>query len=209
MKVYFRPLTCSMSARIVAIEAGLDIVFEEVGERAQTPEQLAKFQSLSFDAHVPVLSISSNEHLIEGPAILQYLAACAPASGLMPERNTFECALVQQWLNYTSSELHKTVFTPMMASNSPKEVRDHARKALQSRFDYLDGALQRNKFLVSTFTIADAYLYPILNWCDVARVNIADWPAIASYRDRLRQRPSIAQALALEAPLYFQGHKPS
>jgi glutathione S-transferase len=206
MKLYFRPLACSMSVRIVAAEAGLELAYEEVGDHAQTPTQAADFRRAGFNGQVPVLVLGDGQSLLEGPAILQYLADLAPDARLMPPPGTFERARVQQWLNFSSAELHKGVFSPLLTPASPPEVRRHALASLETRFDFLDHALHGRGYLVDAFTVADAYLYPILNWCEPAQVDITRWPDIARYRAFLRERPSISAALQLEAELYFQRH---
>ena len=51
------------------------------------------------------------------------------------------------------------------------------------------------------FSVADAYLLAVLNWCESAHVDIAAWPVLEAYRSRLRQWPSIARAMKAERPL--------
>jgi glutathione S-transferase len=50
--------------------------------------------------------------------------------------------------------------------------------------------------------VADAYLFTVLNWSIATPVDLARWPALKSYYSRMRQRPSIAKALAEERALY-------
>jgi glutathione S-transferase len=58
------------------------------------------------------------------------------------------------------------------------------------------------KFLLDHFTVADAYLYAVLNWSVGARVSLSRYPAIKEYHRRLRIRPSIAKAYQEEVLLY-------
>ena len=53
----------------------------------------------------------------------------------------------------------------------------------------------------SRFTVADAYLLAVLNWCEYSKVPIAEWPVLAAYRERVRTRPAVARAMAAEWPL--------
>jgi glutathione S-transferase len=49
-----------------------------------------------------------------------------------------------------------------------------------------------------TFTIADAYLYVMLTWCEKQGIDIALWPNLHDYEDRISRRPSVIEALAQE-----------
>ena len=62
---------------------------------------------------------------------------------------------------------------------------------------HLDGA----DYLVGSFSVADAYLLSILNWCEHAGVPITDWPVLLGWRTRMRKRPSVARAMGAEMPL--------
>ena len=53
-------------------------------------------------------------------------------------------------------------------------------------------------------SVADAYLVTVLNWTIATPIKLADWPALSAYVTRLRQRPSVARALAEEGRLYAE-----
>ena len=48
------------------------------------------------------------------------------------------------------------------------------------------------------FTVADAYLYTILNWGQWTDIDIAKWPALAAYMARVAARPGVRAALVAE-----------
>ena len=49
-----------------------------------------------------------------------------------------------------------------------------------------------------TFTVADGYLFNVLRWTAFTGINLAKWPALKAYADRLEQRPSIKASLEAE-----------
>ncbi len=55
--------------------------------------------------------------------------------------------------------------------------------------------------------MADAYLGTVLNWAVFAGVELAQWPQVHTYYQRLLQRPSFARALAEELALYQEEQK--
>ena len=63
---------------------------------------------------MPALDLGNGDVLTENPAILQYLADANPDANLAPPAGTIERARLQEWLNFTSSELHKA-FSPLFS----------------------------------------------------------------------------------------------
>ena len=64
--------------------------------------------------------------LTEGPAILQYIADKVPAAKLAPANGTIERYRLQEWLNFISTELHKS-FSPLFNPAMPEEAKQIAR----------------------------------------------------------------------------------
>lgn len=204
MKLFFRPLACSLAVRIVAEELGLPLAYHDVDDGTQSPEDRAEFLRHGFGGHVPLLVTDDGQAIHEGPAILQYLADASGARQLLPAPGTVARARVQQWLNFASAELHRGVFSPLMAKDVPDGARQHAKALAGPRFAHLERALEGRDHLAEGFTLADAYLLPLLNWCETAGIRLADWPVVAGYRDRLRRRPSVERAIRFEAELYYR-----
>ena len=62
--------------------------------------------------------------------------------------------------------------------------------------------LQRRPHLVGeSFTVADAYFAWSLMLLRRAGVDIAEWPALAAYLERVLERPAVRQAVAIEQEL--------
>ena len=43
------------------------------------------------------------------------------------------------------------------------------------------------------FSVADAYLYTVLNWSRATSIDVARWSVIKAYLSNLRKRPSVAK----------------
>jgi glutathione S-transferase len=97
--------------------------------------------------------------------------------------------------------LHKAVFIPLLGKSAGPEERAAALARVAKPFGVLSKHLEEKAFLEDRFTVADAYLLSVLNWCEHSGVPIADWPVLLDYRTRLRARPSVARAMAEEWPL--------
>lgn len=203
MKLYFSPLACSMASRITAYEADLPIDFIAVDFKAggRLPDG-CDFHAVTPMGQVPAVETETGEVISENAAVLQYLADLVPESGLAPHAGTIERYRLQQWLTFIGTELHKQLFIPLLDATSPQGAKDFARQRGERPLRYLDAYLAGNDYLLEGFSIADAYLVTVLNWAQYSGVDLATYPAIAAYQQRLTQRPSIARAFGDETTLY-------
>ncbi|MGO9832286.1 MAG: glutathione transferase GstA [Myxococcaceae bacterium] len=195
MKLFYSPGACSLSPHIVLREAGIPYQLEKVDLKTHTTAGGADFYSVNSKGYVPTLQLDDGRVLTEGPAIVQYLADRKPESGLAPAAGTFERAQLQEWLNYIGTELHKSLgalFNPKLAS----EVKESTVAGLQKKFDYLAKQLSGKKFLLGdAFSVADAYLYTILRWADLFKIDLGKWPALQEYLARIAARPAVKVSL--------------
>ena len=53
-------------------------------------------------------------------------------------------------------------------------------------------------FAGDTFTVADAYLFTILNWSNFQKIDMGKWPNIQAYMGRVAARPKVQEALKAE-----------
>jgi glutathione S-transferase len=150
---------------------------------------------------VPVLRTDAGEVLTENPVVLQYVAESFPNAGLAPWDAGGRYRL-QQWLSFIGSELHKTVFTPLLDPSSPAGAKEFARTKGAARFARLDAHLAGRDYLLDRFSVADAYLTTVLNWCAPAGFDLSPYGAVQEYHRRMLTRPSVAKAVGEEHALY-------
>jgi glutathione S-transferase len=198
MKLYYAPGACSLSPHIVLREAGIPCELEQVDNREKKTKSGGNFWEVNPKGQVPVLELDEGGRLTEGPVIVQYLADKKPASGLAPACGTPERYRVQEWLNFTTSELHKT-YGPIFRPTTPDEYKKLSKENLGKRFDWLDQQLAGRQYLMGDkFTIADAYLFTVLRWSPRIEVDLAKWPNVKAYVDRVGARPKVREALQAE-----------
>ena len=200
MELYFAPLACSMATRIALYEAGADARYIQRGRDKRLADG-SDFYQINSLGMVPTLRTDDGALLTENAAILQYVAASFPQAELAPAGGIARARL-QQWLSFIGTELHKAVFIPLLQAKAPTEAKTYARGLAEARLGILDKHLTDREFLLDKFSVADAYLFTVLNWSRAANVDLAPWPAIMAYIKRLRARPSVAKALAEERALY-------
>ena len=187
MKLFIKPGACSLSPHIIAREAGLTV--EVI--RADTKSE--DFRKLNPKGYVPVLQLDDGQVLTEGAVIAQYLADQKPASQLAPKAGTFERYRLQEWLNYIATEVH-TGFSPLFRK-PPAEFRAQLVDALSQKFAFLANRLEKSAFIAGEkFTVADAYLYTVLTWSKGQGIELAQWPALKAWFDKVSARPAVQEA---------------
>jgi glutathione S-transferase len=201
MDLYFSPLACSLASRIALYEAGAEARFIEVDPKSKRTPDGADYREIYPVGLVPLLRLDDGSLLRENAAILQYIAARYPQAELVPA-DAAERARVQQWLSFIGTELHKGLFIPLFDQKAPEGTRPHVLKKQESRLKYLNDYLSGRDFLLDRFTVADAYLYTVLNWTTATSVDLTTFPAIQQYHRRLQKRPSVAKAFQEELALY-------
>ncbi|WNG41043.1 glutathione S-transferase [Archangium violaceum] len=203
MQLYYSPLACSMAARIAFYESGADATFIEVDPKTKLTRDGKDFREIHPLGLVPTLRTDEGDILTENAAILQYVADFYPKAKLAPT-DRMERARLHEWLCFIGTELHKALFTPLLDPKAPEGAKAYALEKGASRLSHLDKHLTGREFLLDRFSVADAYLFTVLNWSVVTPVDLKKWPAISAYVARLRDRPSVAKAFAEERVLYTE-----
>ena len=198
MKLYFAPGACSLSPHIVMRETGANYELEQVNNQEKKTKSGTDYWTINAKGQVPVLEFDNGERLTEGPVIVQWIADQNPASGLVPPAGKLERYRVQEWLNFITSELHKT-FGPIFRPTTPDAFKALSKENLGKRFDWLDKQLAGKNYLMGDkFTVADAYLFTVLRWTARIDMDLAKWPNLKAYVDRVAARPKVQEALKAE-----------
>lgn len=203
MKIYFSPLACSLASRISLYEAGADAAFVEVDSRTKRTSDGADFRAINPLGLVPTLVMDDGEVLTENAAILQYIAEQFPRASLAPT-DALGRARLRQWLSFIGTELHKSLYVPLLDKKAPEGAKAFALSKANSRLAWVSAHLEGREHALGTFSVADAYLFAVLNWSTVTPVDLSAWPTITAYYKRLHERPSVARAFAEERRLFGQ-----
>ena len=199
MELYFAPLACSMASRIALYEGELPARFIQVSTRTKRLADGSDFLPINPLGQVPVLRTDGGNLLRENAVILAHIAGQSAALRPGDEAQRLEVA---QWLSFIATELHKLVFAPLLDPTSNDGAREFARAKAESRFDFLQARLAAGEFLAGRFSVADAYLAVVLNWTRFVGIDLARWPAVQAYFERISARPAVARAMAEEFSLF-------
>ena len=198
MKLYYSVGACSLAVHITLREAGLP--FDLVAAPTKT-HQLADgtdYYSINPLGYVPVLELEDGVRLMEGPAIVQYIADQVPEKSLAPASGTVARAQMQGWLNFTAIELHGN-FAPLFNPLMPADYKPLVVNKLRSRLAWLDTQLAGKQYLLGdSFSVADPYLFNVTNWAPLVKVDISGFSHIADFRARMKARPAVMAAMKAE-----------
>ena len=198
MQLYFAPGACSLASHITAREAGINLDLKRADTKTKKLEDGSDYLAVNSKGAVPALKLDNGQVLTEGVAIMQYLADQKPESNLAPKNGTMERYRVQEWLNYITSEVHKS-FSPLWNPTADPAVKEYASANLFKKFDWLESQLKGKKFLTGdAFTIADAYLFTVVNWTNFLGIDLAKWPALKEFQARVAARPKVQEAMDAE-----------
>jgi glutathione S-transferase len=199
MKLYFSPNACSLSPHIALREAGLPFELDRVNFGTKKTKTGEDFLAINPKGYVPTLKLDDGQVLTEGPAIVQYIADRKPESGLAPAAGTLERYRLQEWLNYISTELHKS-FSPLFNPKTPAETKQLVKDQLATKFGFISKKLEAHPFLMGDkFTVADGYLFTVLRWTKFVDIDLSQWPVLTAYAARISDRPAVREALAAES----------
>ena len=197
MKLYFTPGACSLAPHIVLEELGLSHELDQVDLKAKKTQSGADFLSLNAKGYVPALQLDNGHLLTEGLVISQYLADLKPEAGLIPAAGE-ERYQLQSVMVFISTELHKpmgSMFNPAQSA----DARQAAEATLTKRLGWIVEQLGDNDYLFANqFSIADAYLFTVLNWANIVKFDLTPWPTLAAFSARVAQRPAVQAALKAE-----------
>lgn len=197
MKLYYSTGACSLSPHIALREAGADFQLVKVGRDKQTDDG-QDFRKLNPYGYVPALQLDDGEVLTEGPAIVQYIADQFPSAQLAPANGTIARYRLQSALGFINSELHKTIGS-LFAPGLDDATKAATVEKIDSRLKQLSTQMEGKDWIVNdTYSVADGYLFVVLRWLGIFKIDINQWPLLAAHQARVGARPAVQAALEAE-----------
>ncbi|MDA9405434.1 glutathione binding-like protein [Bradyrhizobium sp. CCBAU 45384] len=202
LQLYFSPMACSLASRIALMEAGLEARYHQVHLATKTiADGERDFRGISAKGAVPVLVLENGERLTESAAVLQYIADLKPERGLAPRPGDLDRYRLQEWLSFVGTEIHKAFLFPTFWYKDDGSLAK-PRARISQTLSVPSAHLTDREFLVgSSFTVADAHLAWALLLLRPAGVDVAQWPSLARYLERMQARPVVREAIAIEMAL--------
>jgi glutathione S-transferase len=198
MKLYFSPGACSLASHIVLRESGLPFTPVRASTKTHKLDDGTDYYTINPRGYVPLLELDDGQRLSEGPAIMQYVADQAPDKQLAPPNGGMPRYRLQEWLNFITSELHKS-FSPLFNPGIPEEAKAFYRQRLQDRYKWVEAQLEgKAHTLGERFSIADAYLFVVSSWAPRVGVDLSGFKNLQAFLARVGARPAVQETLKAE-----------
>jgi glutathione S-transferase len=175
-------------------ESGLPYEFVPVDLMTGAHKQ-AEYLALNPTGRVPVLVEDDGFRLWESNAILEYLAAQAPAKELGP-RDARERAEISRWMFMNAAHL-SPAFAHVFAHSIrlPEEQRIpqlvvNGRAEIDRCLAPLDAHLEGREHVLGRFTIADLSIAPTLGAAAFIGLDLGKFPHVSAWQARVRERAS-------------------
>jgi len=195
MKLYHSPGSCSLASHIVLEELGVPYEAIRVNLKDKTVADGSDYNTVNPKGYVPTLVLDDGQVLTENAALLAYLGELDPPKKLMPAAGTLENFRVREWLAYINSEVHKS-FGPLFRPATPEATIKTQHELIARRLAYIEPVLGQHSYLTGpTFCVADAYLFVILSWFGRLKMDLAAYPNLKGFFDRMKARPAVLKAM--------------
>lgn len=200
MRLYFKPGACSLASRIVLIELGQAFETIKVDTDTGLTEDGRDYRAVNPRGYVPALELKDGRVVTENPAVLLYLGDLQPGR-LTPAAGSWDRVRLQEALSYISSELHKA-FSPFFHGEAQGDRRAPAEALLRRRLGEVEQMLEQDSYLLGDrMTVADIYLFVVLNWAGFIGFGLQDWPHLSDFMTRMRTHSAVRAALMQEGLL--------
>ena len=197
MKLYYSPGACSLAPHIALNETGLGHDAVKVDLRKHELADGTDYYAINPKGYVPLLETDDGSRLSEVAVILQYIADRKPGT-LAPAFGSMERYRLMEWLNFIATEIHKQ-FGPLWHADTPEATKEKQRATLANRFDYVSKTLSVQPYLTGeSFSIADAYLFTVVNWAGMLKIDLSPWPALQQFEARVAARPKVRATMVAE-----------
>lgn len=190
----------------------ISIALEEMGLKYQifpinileNDQFQSDFLAISPNNKIPVMVDQEGPDgqpisIFESGAILQYLGR---KTGMFYPTDEIKRIQVEQWLMWQMGGLgpmlgqnhHFSRFAPERIAYATERYVNESKRL----YGVLNKQLVGQDYVAGEYSIADMAIFPWLLRHDWQQINLADYPEVAKYIDRLNARPAVQKALAIQ-----------
>ena len=202
MIFYYAPQTVSVASHITLNETAAEYE-TRVLNFGVTDQQSDDYLQVNPKGRVPAL-VTDQGILTETPAILAFLGQTFPEANLIPQNDPFAFAKIQEFNAYLCATVHVAHAHRMRGSRwvddeaAMQSMQAKVPQTMSECFRLIETEMFKGPWVMGDhYTICDPYLFTISNWLEGDSVDINDFPTIADFNQRMRQRDSVKPVLEL------------
>lgn len=206
MKLYGLPGACSFVPHVALewLKARENVAYEfeaATRELIKSPEFLA----LNPRGAVPVL-IDGDLVLSQNQAILHYLDELYPNAKLFGSKTVRDKAKAARWLAFFNADVHKS-FVPLFRLPSyakdnealTQTIRQQAVEQILDQLMVANEHLESHIYFGETISVADVYLYIMLNWCRALGIDFSHLTQLSPFMQRIEADQAVENVRKIEA----------
>ena len=199
MTLYQMPGACSLAPMIALHAAGIPHETIVVDLFSHQLADGLDYYTINPKGAVPTLRTEQGDLLTEVAVLLQYISTLAPDAGLIPPDGIAHYRMLEM-INFIATEVHKGFPPPKaLLPDYPAVAWNMAAEKFRGKLTFLAHALGDKPYLVGDqLTAADAYLFTILRSAMRYGFDLAAWPTLVDYMERLGAHPAVNAALEEE-----------
>ena len=180
-----------------------EIMFEELGIEANLlyPDEAERnspaFRAISPYGRIPVLVTDQGQTIFESLAIVLMLLEYDQTGKLAPRQGSAEYAGFLSWMTYLATTLYPAVLRYHYPDRYGDEtsVRIKALEEMNRVYDHIEAA--HHDFVAGdNMTVADFYLYMLVDWDEEADFNLVSRRKINHIIDKVGAMPSVEAVMA-------------
>lgn len=205
MKLYGLPGACSFVPH-VALEWLKDRENVAYEFEAATRELIKSpaFLALNPRGAVPVL-IDGDLVLSQNQAILHYLDELYPNAKLFGSKTVRDKAKAARWLAFFNSDVHKS-FVPLFRLPSYAKdnesltqiIRQQTVEQILDQLAIANEHLESHIYFGEAISVADAYLYIMLNWCRALGIDFSHLTQLSPFMQRVETDQAVDNVRKVE-----------
>ena len=151
----------------------------------------SEFLALNPRGAVPLL-VDGDLVLSQNQAILHYLDERFPEAKLFGSKTMRDKAKASRWLAFFNSDVHKS-FVPLFRLPSyaegneafTKTIRQQAAEQVLEQLAVANEHLESHIFFGEAISVADVYLYIMLNWCRLLGLDFSHLTQLSPFMQRV------------------------
>ena len=151
----------------------------------------SEFLALNPRGAVPLL-VDGDLVLSQNQAILHYLDERFPEAKLFGSKTMRDKAKASRWLAFFNSDVHKS-FVPLFRLPSyaegnealSKTIRQQAAEQVLEQLAVANAHLESHIFFGEAISVADVYLYIMLNWCRLLGLDFSHLTQLSPFMQRV------------------------
>lgn len=200
-KLYYSPFSCSLAVHIALEKTGEAFQLEKIDVRKGV-HQTEDYLKLNRHGKVPLLQ-DGDQFIDQGAGILLYLADKHPDATMLPQAGDSKRAEAISTLFYMSNTVHPTLamafYPDRFTSGEPDGVFNKAIEKTKQLLSELDDQVASQGFLNDSKPyVADYYLVTMLNWLQLFKITLDDYPHLTNFKQKMGDFPEVSRAIGKE-----------